>query len=83
VLYFDVQLAGQAEAIQCKVYSKAMTMVMMRRPAGPFQAGWNKVAVPLNGQSLPSGLYYVVVVSGRGDLSQAGGGKLGRFVYLQ
>jgi hypothetical protein len=83
ILYFDVKLAGQADAIHFKIYTKAMAAVLSRRVGGLFQGGWNQVAVPLNGQTLPSGLYYVVVESGLGSLTQAGYAKLGKFVYIQ
>jgi hypothetical protein len=83
VLYFDVKLSGQADAIHFKVYTKAMTAVLTHQANGLFHGGWNQVAVPLNGQSLASGLYYVVVESGLGSLTQAGYGKLGKFVYIQ
>ncbi|HXB97976.1 MAG TPA: hypothetical protein VNZ54_07975, partial [bacterium] len=83
ILYFAVKLAGNADTIHFRIYTKAMTLVLAHQVSGSFQGGWNRVAMPLGNQLLPSGLYYVVVQGGLGSLTESGLAKIGRFVYLQ
>jgi hypothetical protein len=83
VLYFDVKLGGAADTVQCKVYTKAMTLVLSRRMTSQFQGGWNQVALPVGNLLLPNGLYYVVIQSGNGGQTSAGTAKIGRFLYFQ
>lgn len=58
-------MAGNADDVVLKVYTKAMTLVGVS-DAGPEPRGWSAVHMPASmGQNLAVGLYYYTVTATR------------------
>jgi hypothetical protein len=64
-LIFD--LAGPAEVVQWRIYSRAFVVAQQAQAAGAFGPGWNQVAISLDGCGSP-GTYFVAVRVRRADI---------------
>ena len=61
-----VNLAGRADEIHLKIYTKSMIAISDVVAAGPFAAGWNTIPYPASFiANAENGLYYYVVKSYR------------------
>jgi hypothetical protein len=62
-----LKLAGNADSVEIKIYSKALVRVAGGRAEGPFSAGWVRVPLPMGwNNGLPNGVYYAVARPQRG-----------------
>jgi len=78
VLY--VELEGGAEALELRLYSKALIKVLTLRTPGSFGPGWNRAAFDL--PELATGTYYMQVAAIRQDRASAAS-KATRLVLLR
>ncbi len=72
--YLSVHSEGDADAVQMRVFSKALTLVWKGEQAQNIRTGWNQV--PLDRgliDSLPNGLYFVELKPLRGAQVGLGG----------
>ncbi len=65
-----VDLAGEADDVVVKVYTKALFLVGSY-DFGQQSGGWDQVALPSQVAALPDGLYYFTVTASRGGQSLA------------
>jgi hypothetical protein len=76
-----VHLAGDADRVELRIYSKAEVRVLSAE-GGASSAGWAKVQLPVGWQhGLPNGVYYVRVVAYRG-VAVSGPVKPGKLVLI-
>jgi hypothetical protein len=80
-LTLAVKLKGSADALELRLYSKAMTCVFSARAEGAFQAGWNHAGFEVAG-GLPNGLYYSQATAKRVSGQSASGGT-GKVYWLR
>jgi hypothetical protein len=77
-----IDLAGPADSIEIRLYSRAMVLMRQEKLSGSWQAGWNDVPLPsswLNG--LANGHYYFYVRAS--DAGREGKPKIGSLVLLR
>ncbi|MGH7442664.1 MAG: malectin domain-containing carbohydrate-binding protein, partial [bacterium] len=58
--YLTVDLAGSADKVRVRVYTKSLFQVLAF-DGGGLQAGWNPVPFPPASGNLPGGLYYIQI----------------------
>lgn len=79
-LLLSLDLDGRVEEVEIECYSAALQKILVQRVAGPWNAGWAPVALPL--PELANGLYFYRVRAwnqGR----PAGSSRLGTWLYLR
>lgn len=77
-----VKLQGPADAIELKVYTKALICVG-RLTLGPGSGGWNQLILPSDWTAtLSPGLYYYEVTALRGD-ARVQAAKPGKIMVLR
>lgn len=80
-LRLALNLEADADALEIRVYTKAMAVIEKREVQGPFNAPWCQVMIQLD-QAPASGLYYVIVtgINSEGRETQDG---ISKVFYLQ
>jgi hypothetical protein len=68
--FVSLDLAGPADEIEMRVYTKAMQCVASRSYA-PAGAGWVQEPWPMDGPVPSNGLYYLTAVARRGGVESA------------
>jgi hypothetical protein len=74
-LTLAVYLERDADALELRLYDKAMVCVLASHNPGSWRTGWNRVDISLP-QALNPGLYFsVVVASSGGDRAKSDASK--------